>query len=243
MGVDRLGASKSAQGRQDTRLLKHNKNVSLDLPDIKAETERENATAAQLLAEGKASGLATAAARKKGHGKRYGIETFQAITLLRRDGLTFKQIAKLGFFGGVRLPSVDRIYDLQEEHPELKEAWSRAFADAVRDGAEETIGLARSLTDGKHFRRLPGKDKVRAINARIGRQLQIARQRLPDEWGGDQMGERDVIVFETSGGWSPAEIAKDGDPGQGDDARAARERWKVIREQSEDATTSVVDDA
>lgn len=237
MAVDRLGASKSGQAKQDGKLLRHNKNISTGLPDIKAEMLKEEDTA-QRMRKSRTAGLAAADERKKGHGKRYGLEAFALIAALRRDGLSFRQIAKIGSMGGVQIPPIDTLYRLQEEHPELKEAWSKAFSDAVREGAEETVGLARTLTEGGHYQRLEGKDKVRALNARIGRQLQIARQRLPDEWGGDQMGEREVIVFEAAGGWSPA-IAVSGDPGQGDEAAAARERWRVLRSQAEEGSDDV----
>jgi hypothetical protein len=220
---------KNTTGGHDRRLIKANKNVSFAMPDRakteKAENDMEEKLRMQRILE--------ADPRGNGHGRKYGLATFAVILGLRREGLTFEQIGKMGKLGDVRIPSTSVLYKLQESNPELREAWTKAYGDAVRTAAEETLGLARSLDKVKGLR---GRGLVDARDKRIARQLQIARQRLPDEWGGLQEGEPEVIVFETYGGWVPTDLAT-GAPGQGPEGEAAAERWRKMREEAEKHNT------
>jgi hypothetical protein len=214
------GVKPGSTAGHDVRLQKRNKNVGSSLPD-RAKTQKAEADMTERL---RMARISKADPRGKGHGRRYGAGTFAVILDLRRQGMTFKQIADLKQIGEVRLPSERSLSLLQEQNVELKEAWRHAYTYAVREGAEETLGLARSLDK---VRGLKGKNLVDARDKRIQRQLQIARQRLPDEWGGDQEGESEVIVFEASGGWVPTATIK-GAPGQGAEGEAAAARWAAI---------------
>jgi hypothetical protein len=214
------GVKPNTTAGHDARLVKRNKNVSNSLPDRQKEGKAE----ADMTERLRMQRIAKGDPRGNGHGKRYGAGTFAVILDLRRQGLSLEQVAKMGKVGDVRIPSIHTLYKLQEHNVELKEAWTHAFSQAVRNGAEETLSLARSLDQVKGLR---GKALVDARDKRIQRQLQIARQRLPDEWGGDQEGESEVIVFEASGGWVPTATIK-GAPGQGAEAEQAAARWAAI---------------
>jgi hypothetical protein len=218
---------KKGAGGHDKKLTKHNRHVSSALPD-RAKTQKAEDEMTEKL---RLSRILKADPRGEGHGKQYGLDTFAVIIGLRREGLTIAQIGKIGKLGNVRIPSSKVIYKLQESNPELREASNKAFGDAVREGAEETLSLARSLDKVKG---LKGRTLVEARDKRIARQLQIARQRLPDEWGGQQEGEPEVIVFEPYGGWIPTNIIKNA-PGQGPEGEAAAERWRKMRKEGKDA--------
>jgi hypothetical protein len=128
-------------------------------------------------------------------------------------------------------PSRTLLYKALGNLPEFKEATEKAFAFAVDAEAQRTLELTKSLDS---IEGLKPYELVQARDKRIQRTLQVAGRIMPDKWGEQSEGDREVIVFEPYGGWIPTNTIK-GAPGQGSEGESAAERWRKMREEAKDA--------
>ena len=222
------GKAQKGQGGRDSKLTKHNKNVTSSLTDRNKEAKMEAEVSKQLssveetvflpwqirVIELQAQGWSFAKIIEEGEKKRKEIKGNQ--TWGRNK---------------IILPSRKTLFKATSDQPGFKEACERAFVFAVDAEAQRTIELAKSLDE------IAGLEAMNLVNARdkrIQRTMQIAGRIMPDKWGEQAESEREVIVFEPYGGWLPTARATSGDPGQGTEAEEARERWKKMREESKD---------
>jgi len=207
-----------AIGKRDSKTLKRNRHIDMELPDRAKEAKNEDRVAAEIAAKGN---------MHPGRGG-YPEEIKQTIIELRRDGLNASKICQIE-----GMPERHTIYVWRDTDPDFKELWYNSYNDGVREKAEDTLILADDMLKVKG---LVKQHRVNAIDKVVGRRLQIARARLK-EWGRQDEEETEVIVIEVgSEGWDsdPATATVDDPHGQGPEAAAAQERWKKIRDGAED---------
>jgi hypothetical protein len=221
------GKPQKGAGSKDSKLSKHNKNISQALPDRK----KEDALTAEVTKQmSEVQDIVFAPWQRN-------------VIKLQSQGWSFERIIEVGEkkrkatgtdrpgFRKPIYPSRKTLYAYLGSQPEFRESCDKAFAFAVDAEAQRTLELSKSLDQ------IPGLKPAELVNARdkrIQRTLQVAGRIMPDKWGEQSEADREVIVFEASGGWVPTRMVK-GVPGQGSEADIAAERWRKIREEAKDA--------
>jgi hypothetical protein len=216
---------KSTSGGRDSHTAKVNKNITQALPD-----------------RVKQDSLEAAAAKEMSEVQATVFQPWQRnVIKLQSQGWSFERIIERGIARRretgrpspkrVMYPSRKLLYAFLGSQPEFRESCDKAFEFAVDAEAQRTLELAKSLDQ---IEGLKPPELVNARDKRIQRTLQVAGRIMPDKWGEQAEGDREVIVFEASGGWVPVKTVQ-GVPGQGDEGGAAREKWRKMREEAKDA--------
>jgi hypothetical protein len=214
-------------GSKDSKLTKHNKNVTSNLTDRK----KEQALEAEVIKE-----MADVQETVFAPWQRQVIElqlqgwSFEAII---RRAMQARQNVKSGKRKDIRwarIPARRQFFDALRNQPEYREACQYAFNSAVESLAQETVALTRELDQ---VAGLKGRDLVDAKYKRILASLNIAERRVTG-WQRDADVDMEVIVFEAHGGWVPTNRVV-GSAGQGDEAETARGKWEKMRKEAQDA--------
>ena len=212
------GVKPSSTAGHDVRLQKRNRNVASSLPD----REKQGKAEADMIERLRLQKIVDSDPRAEN--AIYPAEVRADVLMRRREGLSARQIARLKGY-----PSYRTIHDWREGDPTFAEAWEKEYDLYAAEEAEEVLpSLVKPM---RAVRGLKGTGKIFALKTQADLTLRIAATRSPAKWGNQTSEDREVIVFETYGGWIPTDTIK-GSPGQGAEAEAAAERWKeTAREQ------------